>query len=288
MDHLLYILLCKVIHYYSVKTGREFIGIEGPNLEAKKRKTILERGLRIPVDSITELEQGADGPPRYLVKSSSMPGHFYEVDVLVYSCTCRDFPAIKFCKHISAVQRVFPFSDDATHGGLEDLATDIEPLGTSLSLEDLALTNMSCTTGSIVPSASFDHTRSLDRLRIIEKLETLAACMRHNGQSTIEGDEELEGLIDRKLTLFQNGHGLLPTAKRLMPHLNSWPETQAVMMPAQKTRRKRIGDAYGAGEQSGKKAKKNAKIGEPVRTTAYDFFLFIQLTSLYPNKFWPL
>jgi len=227
-----------------VKAGREFIGIEGPNLEAKKRKAILERGLSIPADNITELEQGGDGPPRYLVKSSSMPGRFYEVDVLVYSCTCRDFPAIKFCKHISAVQRVFPFSDDATHGGLEDLATDIEPLGASLSLslEDLALTSTSSTSGSIAPLASFDHTRSLDRLRIIEKLETLAACMRHNGSSVIEGDEELEGLIDKKLTLFQNGHGLLPTAKRLAPRLNSWPETQAIMMPTQKTRKKRIGD----------------------------------------------
>jgi hypothetical protein len=283
MDHLLYILLCKVIHYYSVKAGREFIGIEGPNLETKKRKAILERSRDITVDNITELEQEGDGPPRYLVKSSSIPDHFYEVDILVYHCTCRDFPAIKFCKHISAVQRIFPSSDDATHAGLEDLAMDIEPLHSPLplSLDDLALTaSYTGYTPDSRPISTSDRTPNLDCLRVIEKLEILAACMRRNGSSIIDGDDELEGLIDRKLTVFQDGRGLLPTAKRLSPHLNSWPETQAVMMPAQKTRKKRIGDGYGAGEQSGKKAKKDAVIEGPIRTATYDlsnvfFSLFV-------------
>jgi hypothetical protein len=270
MDHLLYILLCKIIHYYSVKAGREFIGIEGPNLETKKRKAILKRSHNITVDSITELEQDSDGPPWYLVKSSSIPGCFYEVDVLVYHCTCRDFPAIKFCKHISTVQRIFPSSDDATHAGLEDLAMDIKPLHPPLpvSLDDLALTTF-CTP-NLVPITTLDHTQNLDHLHVIEKLEMLAECMHRNGSSIIEGDEELEGLIDRKLTFFQDRHGLLPTAKRLSPHLNSWLETQAVMMPAQKTQKKWIGDGYRAGEQSRKKVKKDSMIEGPMRTAVYD------------------
>ncbi|KAF8967514.1 hypothetical protein BDZ97DRAFT_1656349, partial [Flammula alnicola] len=43
LDHLLYILLCKVVEYYALKDRREYIGFEGPDLEVRKRKAILER-----------------------------------------------------------------------------------------------------------------------------------------------------------------------------------------------------------------------------------------------------
>lgn len=40
--------------------------------------------------------------------SISQPGHWYEVDLRAYTCTCLDYPAICFCKHIHAVQTHFP------------------------------------------------------------------------------------------------------------------------------------------------------------------------------------
>jgi len=62
--------------------------------------------------------------------------------------------------------------------------------------------------------------------------------------------------IDHELSLEATTLSLLPIKQKLSPRLNSWPETQATMMPTKKTRQKRAGDqAYGAGESSGKKAK---------------------------------
>jgi hypothetical protein len=68
--------------------------------------------------------------------------------------------------------------------------------------------------------------------------------------------KRLNAWIDHELSLDATTLSLLPMKQKLSPRLNSWPETQAAMMPAKKARPKRAGDqAYGAGESSGKKAK---------------------------------
>ena len=92
---------------------------------------------------------------------------------------------------------------------------------------------------------------------IAEKLESFAAYFHLQG--TLEQAKQIEAWIGHKLS-FQTpttlSSSLLPKKQKLSPHLNSWPETQAVMMPAKKTHRKRAGnEAYGAGESSGKKVK---------------------------------
>jgi hypothetical protein len=275
LDHLLYILLCKVVEYYSLKGRRKSIRIEGPDLEVQKRKAILERSLKIPADDITQVDPTE---PVYRIKSSSIPGQFYDIDILAYNCTCCDYPEINFCKHISAIQRYFPSSDDATSAGLDALALDVDSpsplLPSSPSTDDLIYQpSIESSAASLLIEGMDDDTavaslkeKEQDRLRIVEKLETLAACIRHNNLSenpNHTGSEELERLLDCELSFF-HPRQLLPAAKRLSPHLNSWPETRAVMMPAKKGRKKRTGDAYGAGEQSGKKAKKDSFVGSSV------------------------
>lgn len=211
---------------------------------------------------------------RFFVKSMSVPHKVYKVDVVVYSCSCPDFPSIRFCKHIFAVQRYFPSSDDETCAELESITADLDP-PTSPAPEVPS------------PTPSFP----LDNQRIIQKLETLAACMRHTtatGLPTLNDGDVFENFIDEKLDLFQNGSVLVPKPKKLAPHLNSWPETQAVMMPASKTRKKRVGDAYGGGEHSGKKAKKESQpLPKPtnvmcVRSSRTDLiYSFLSLVQLH-------
>ena len=93
-----------------------------------------------------------------------------------------------------------------------------------------------------------------------EKLERLAAQFRLHG--TTEQALQIDSWLNTEFSFLMGDTtsaatlGLLPVKQKLSPRLNSWPETQAAMMPARKKRTKRTGDkSYGAGESSGKKAK---------------------------------
>jgi len=53
LDHLIYILVVKVVPYYVKKQQRQELGFEGENLEMRRRKEVLVLGASISVDSIT-------------------------------------------------------------------------------------------------------------------------------------------------------------------------------------------------------------------------------------------
>lgn len=263
IDHLLYVLLCRVIDYYALRVGRELIGLEGPDLEVQRRQAIVESGLHIPAGSVQQKEDRDLALGQYLVKSESRADTSYLVDIAAYTCTCPDFPSISYCKHIFAVQRYFPSSDDILDTDLDDLDGSLEnqvsespapkPLVDGSSLSESSSSPSSFSSGSLSSSSGTrDH-----RFDLVRKMETLSAYIRHNPSLDPLDVEGLECLIDKNISVFQDGSALLPTAKRLPPHLNSWPETRVAMMPPIKSRKKRAGDAYGAGEVSGKKAKKN-------------------------------
>jgi hypothetical protein len=112
---------------------------------------------------------------------------------------------------------------------------------------------------------------------VAEKFERFVARFRLHG--TLEQAKRLDAWIDHELSLDATTLSLLPIKQKLSPRLNSWPETQAAMMPAKKTRPKRAGDqAYGAGESSGKKAK---LLPKPVMVAIESFPLAI--VSTHPN-----
>ncbi|KAJ7758830.1 hypothetical protein DFH07DRAFT_725533, partial [Mycena maculata] len=104
VDHLLHVLLNKAIPYFIGKQRRQDFGFEGPDLEVKRCMEVETRALSITEDSIQKVE----GEAVYCVRSQSDPSQVYSVDVEAYSCDCLPFPLIDFCKHICAVQRIFP------------------------------------------------------------------------------------------------------------------------------------------------------------------------------------
>ena len=53
VDHLIYILVNKVVPYYVKKQQRQELGFEGENLEMRRRKEVLMLGASISIDSIT-------------------------------------------------------------------------------------------------------------------------------------------------------------------------------------------------------------------------------------------
>ena len=195
-----------------------------------------------------------------LVKAASQHDHWYKVDILTYTCTCSDYPVIQFCKHLHAVQTLFPLSDLALSVQLDNLSTgsDVQApttvskgnigLRLSLGAEDSAA-------ALSVVSESDTSEVSAVLCSVAKKFECFVARFCLHG--TLEQARWLDAWIDHELSLDATCLSLLPVKQKLSPRLNSWPETQAAMMPAKKTCPKWAGDQayYGAGESSGKKVK---------------------------------
>ncbi|KAF8887878.1 hypothetical protein CPB84DRAFT_1816607 [Gymnopilus junonius] len=211
----------------------------GENLENQKCIQVITSSKTIKA---TDIEQKCIGNNfsnvLYSIKSSSRPEHWYEVDILAYTCSCPNYPSIKFCKHLCAVQTHYPSSDIASLNELDDLSYDSceqlkalekggpPPVGLGIASEGLV--NNSGTVDT-------DYEPALDILTSASESAVLH-------------------------TRLDETRSLLPVKRKLSPRLNSWPETQAAMMPAKKTCTKQASDeAYSAGEASGKKAKKNPK-----------------------------
>ena len=270
----------RVLPYYLLKERRQKLGFEGENLENQKRVAVIRNSQFITTDDIEC--QGHDRTDAiYLVKAASRPGHRYEVDILAYTCTCSDYPVIQFCKHLHAVQTLFPLSDLFPSAWLDNLSTSSEiqaptiskgnvGLGLSVDAEDSAA---ALSVGSELDTSE----TSAVLCSVAEKFERFVARFRLHG--TLEQAKQLDAWIDHELSLDATTFSLLPIKQKLSPRLNSWPETQAAMMPAKKTRPKRAGDqAYGAGESSGKKAK---LLPKPVTVAIESFPLAIVRT--HPN-----
>lgn len=186
---------------------------------------------------------------QYGVKSQSHPETVYDVDMVVYTCTCLDYSSIRFCKHICAVQTHYPSVHqfiDLDQDPQEWLFDYVSPLSTPIASSTIPL-----------PILSFPIMPSPPPLSLVEDLERLAAKMRLN--SNHEPHPDLQRVITQELSLLQGSTQLLPDRlPQIAPNQRSWPETSAVMIrvPPKKTRAKRMGDpAYGAGERSAKKAK---------------------------------
>ena len=106
IDNLIYVLLHKVILHFWAKHRRQQFGFEGPGLEVQHRNKAETNARTFTHDNIEELIEGQS----YLVQSQSDPNHKYRVDIDNYTCDCDGYPSISYCKHICAVQLLFPES----------------------------------------------------------------------------------------------------------------------------------------------------------------------------------
>lgn len=272
-----------MLPYYLLKERRQQLGFEGENLENQKRIQVTASSKMVKLTDIQlrSLEDGSSSAVLYLVKSMSRPDHWYEVDVLAYTCSCPDYPIIKFCKHLCAVQTHFPSSDLASSTELDaDISIDSgqrlesavrvpQSIGLGITVNDLLVNDSGIvdTGGQPTVGDSADISESEVLRKVAEKLEHFAASFRQHG--SLDQGLRVDSWLDDELALLSGARSLLPVKQKLSPRLNTWPETQAAMMPAKKTRAKRAGDeAYGACEASGKKAKKIQKTTSVSASTA--------------------
>lgn len=270
LDHLLFVLVRKVLPYYLLKQRRQTLGFEGVDLEVAKRKAIIAQSITILADTIEQVDDNT----LFLVQSSSTPGRRYEVDLLSYTCTCLNFPLIKFCKHICATQTHFPelvrnrlISEPPTDS--ESLAINTMTTGSSSSESDNAITRQP---SPPVPAA-IETTD--DTPRMADKLERLAARLCRLVTLLPDAVLELEAHLDEALSSTIDMK-LLPPSQHIPPNLKGWKETSAAMMPSKKTKRKRAGDpAYGGGQTSGKKVKRVTSTTKVNRCVYIEFDLTI-------------
>lgn len=249
IDHLIYILVCKTVPYFSDKHRRQRYGFEGPDLEVKRRQEIEVRAHTIPRESVKELVE----TQLYRVLSQSHANRQYTVDINLYTCDCAGFPSIMYCKHIRAVQ-VF-FHETVT----------IPPFISILPQQPYAspvIPPIPSSSTSAQPPTQLDDTgRMLTGIRekflLVSHRTQLASSSTAIGQSL----NDLDHALDQVLSEYPSERALIPSAKlKIAPNQHSWPETVAVMGARPKGKRKRVHtDAYAGGEKSGKKAKTDAR-----------------------------
>ncbi|KAJ7818247.1 hypothetical protein B0H13DRAFT_1922384 [Mycena leptocephala] len=247
LDHLLSTLLTEVLPYYALKQRRQELGFEGPDIEVKKRQDITKRSKVYRKENIQQITHN-----KFIVPSKSDPTKVYEVDIDTYTCTCLDYPLISYCKHLCVVQALFDEPGTPADGPAAS------PHIPSLSTLNESTPSVDVPTLPIEPTGPSEAaTRPLTR--VVEKLEHLAARLRRprkkDSQLSYLGD--LEAAVDAMLLETDNGT-VLPKAQYLAPNKSSsWAQTREAMMPDVKTKKKPAGDpSYGAGVNSGSKAKK--------------------------------
>jgi hypothetical protein len=244
--------------------------MEGPNLAEKRRRQILTRAPETPVEKIQKIDDS------HFEVQSSDSNKSYHIDLDTTTCNCSDFPRIRLCKHIAAVVHFFggadlgprpPDNDNA--GASESVApkSPVQQNGSDASTDDGA-------TASLISAAN-------DMIRLTQELISNApqdpGIVKSFTISVNSMRSRLNALVLSATAAGDGSH--LPEKENIGPNQLSWPETAAQMgvkrgkkgkgkvdsaLTAQhigEPNRKRAADydPYGAGEQSGKRAKPDAR-----------------------------
>ena len=103
VDHIVWTLVIDVMPNYDFHHRRQIAGLDGPDLEGACRQKILAGTGNMSLDSIQHI-----GGTKFSVASETHPGLQYAIDLTQSTCDCADFPRIRFCKHIAAINVHFP------------------------------------------------------------------------------------------------------------------------------------------------------------------------------------
>ena len=250
-------LVAKFVPDFEIRHKRKTVGLEGWDLKGKRRKQILASARNIPLDSIHQLSD-----TKFIVASQSYPGHRYLIDHSQSTCDCNDFPRIRFCKHIAAINVHFP-----------ELLPEPEESNSPMILEHMR--------AQILPQSAPGS--DTDEKRAILLKEINALCQQLTAVSD-DGTPDLDDLKSVKYSLstaiaLANRSRALPEKDDFNPNKKTWAET-AECMGAQKAPKRKPGlasgntmekcigtvkgkhhkysDPYAADERSGKRAKPNA------------------------------
>src|SRR6266702_6829856 len=89
-------------HYESQQRAQEK-GFDGKDLEERHRCTVMTNSQSISGNFIIPINSN-----QFHVASQTHAGQKYVIDTQAAICDCPDFPRIRFCKHLAAVQSKYP------------------------------------------------------------------------------------------------------------------------------------------------------------------------------------
>ncbi|KAH9051046.1 hypothetical protein EDB87DRAFT_1582998 [Lactarius vividus] len=235
------------------------------DLASWRQRKILLCAPKTPHEYITQV-----GDMRFQVCSSKQE-KLYEVELLNNKCTCLDFPRIEFCKHIASTQHYF--------GG-----TQVEPQPSNLSSLSSLIAPASYNTKSRKATSDGHTTASL--ISVTNKIIALSQqlLMQTPNPEAISNMVKSLRLVHSHLAAVVMSATRvgpqLPEREQIAPNQHSWTETAERMgvkrgnkacskVDSARTaehigeinrkRNRENDDPYGAGEQSGKHAKPDAR-----------------------------
>ena len=257
-----------MVPHYQNRHERQAVGLEGPDLAGNRRRQLFAGARGTPRDSIQQFDS-----TQFHVASESCPGSYYEIDLNRSTCNCRDFPRIRFCKHLAAIY-VYYFPH---------LCTEPSPP------KDPGLRHAS-NASQRVPNP--DVRRSLSSRenlqRLLQEIKSLSQELNDKIQDDVTDAAVMEAVRSVKYSLTAalastQGSRALPNREVSPPNQNSWTATAERMVWKRAPKRRRpdeygitersIGaskgkrnvlhtDAYAGGERSGKRAKPDALSAE--------------------------
>ncbi|KAG8916885.1 hypothetical protein FRC02_003492 [Tulasnella sp. 418] len=242
LDQLLHVLINEVIPFYAQKQWRQQHGFEGADLEVKMRQKILKKAEVIEKDCIEDL-----GDSNYTVRSQSDPSCSYDVDMDAFICTCLSFPAIKFCKHIAAIQCHFPLENQLEDCDISSSDTDVktrQPTLSDLQIEVSRSASASDTQATATHSSKSIHidgvttkfhmfTSYLSAMNPVTEHQAIRPLMK-------QLDDVLDDLISAASRRHSGDLVLPPHQQNIPPNINSKTETQRVLPRARGSKASRI------------------------------------------------
>ena len=260
VDHLVHTLVVEFISDLEMRHKWQELGMHGGDLAEQRRQQILRRAPETPLTQIRKIDD------LHFEVQSSNSNKFHLINLVATTCSCSDFPRIRLCKHIVAMVHFF--------GGVD--------------LGPQPLDNVGSASEPVAPCSPVQQDGSDDSAAvqsIINDIFSLSQGLVSKGPSDPRIAKSLNLLNTIRSGLnglvFPAGDGShLPEKENIAPNQHSWPETAARMgvkrnnkrangkvdsaLTAQhigEPNRKRTADddPYGAGEQSGKRAKPDAR-----------------------------
>jgi hypothetical protein len=132
LDDLIYVLIHDLLPEIEDRYERQTIGMHGDNLGEEREQDIRARAPEIPRAHIQQVE-----PERFLVRSSNQE-KFYSIHSVLNECNCEDFPRVKFCKHLAAVQHYFGGAPVAQPSPIAPESCHAQESGNAASQENAA------------------------------------------------------------------------------------------------------------------------------------------------------
>lgn len=265
MDHLIHTLSVDCMQYFKARHQRQLAGLEGHNLLETAKQSLEERAMLLLATDITPIP---DREAIFNVQSQSDRLVYHTVDVRNGKCSCRAFPLLNYCRHLSAVHRHFP-----------SIYSNIQPAPVSSSVDPILSEPPSLASTSDVSSRVSNEGASAPVISVIDQARN--AHLIGNLRNFLDlAETNPEALAQVDISTLQHELATLtqavatPPAPQILPALKEkiapnqstdWKSTAALMgsgkpmkvlgMDVKKGAKRTITDPYAGGERSGKKMK---------------------------------